>query len=368
MNMSAYSVRSTPDGHVNVMYPPTRNDCLGVNKQFELFLEMLVSDKGFSRYLKMNDPATNSKHSAHLNDLVNRIFEGEKVRFECKVGVSTKHNSKFVVRLPFTFVDVYQDYIDKSIRQMKDSRLKMVGQDLQIEYSKMADFFEPVVDRILENMSQMLRAVDAKVDIIYLVGEFARSNYIYQRISMHFRNNCKCIAPHFAVVCGAVLFRQHTDVGHARRADATYGVGTIIPFDPLRHDTEYKWINDGEEMCSNIFSTVVERGDLIYTDELFSSVFMPALHRETSKRFKIYSTLEKDVWYTSGKREKIKCITAPVEIHTIGEFVLETPVLTDDTNRKIEIMFDFTHTEIHVKAYDRTSEKEVKVTLDFLTT
>ena len=153
------------------------------------------------------------------------------------------------------------------------------------------------------------------LDIIYLVGGFPQSKYIYQSISTHFGNDYKYITPaepDFAAVYGAVLFRQHPDIAHAQRADATYGVAASIPFDPLCHDPDYKCINDdGAEMCSNIFSTVVERGDLIYTEELFSSVFMPALHRQTSKRFKIYSTLEKDVWYTSGKREKSSCIKAP---------------------------------------------------------
>ena len=112
-------------------------------------------------------------------------------------------------------------------------------------------------------------------------------------------------------------------------------------------------------MCSNIFKTVVERGDLVCTEELFSSVFMPNLHHQTSKQFKIYSTIEKDVWYSTGKRRSSK-------IYKIGEFNLPMPVLTGDKGRKIDVLFDFSHAEIHVKAYDRTSRSEAKVVLDFL--
>ena len=119
-------------------------------------------------------------------------------------------------------------------------------------------------------------------------------------------------------------------------------------------------------MCSNIFKTVVERGDLVCTEELFSSIFMPDLHHQTSKQFEIYSTREKDVWYSTGKRRRSSRITAPVEIYKIGEINLQMPVLTGDKGRKIDVLFDFSHAEIHVKAYDRTSRSEAKVVLDFL--
>ena len=45
---------------------------------------------------------------------------------------------------------------------------------------------------------------------------------------------------------------------------------------------------------------------------------------------------------------------------------MQMPVLTGDKNRKIDVIFDFSHTEIQVRGYDRTSGNEEKVTLDFL--
>ena len=372
VDISAHKVSSTPDRHLQVVHPPTGNDCGGssVNKEFEKFLERLVNDKLFSRYLKANDPVTNAKNSADLNDLVNKTFEEQKVIFGSKGGVGARATSKLAIRLPFSFLDVYKDDIDKGIRRMEDSRLKRIDQELRIEYSKMADFFEPVVEGMLECMSQTLRDVEANIDTIYLVGGFGGSQYIYKVITNRFGDSYKYITPaepDFAVIRGAVLFRQHPDIVRARKVDATYGVGTNTYFDPLIHNLEYKWINDdGEEKCSNIFSTVVERGDLVCTEELFSKVFVPAKHQQTRVSFKIYSTLEKDVWYTTGKRGRGSKVTAPVEIRKIGEFEVQMPVLTGDKNRKIDVTFDFSHTEIQVKGYDRTSGNEVKVALDFL--
>ena len=372
VDISAHKVSPAPDRHIQVVHPPTGNACGGssVNKEFQKFLERLVNDKLFSRYLKANDPSTNAKHSADLNDLVNKTFEEQKVIFGSKGGVGVRVTSKLAIRLPFSFLDVYKDDIDKGIRQMEDLRLKRIDQELRIEYSKMADFFQPVVEGMLECMSQTLRDVEANIDTIYLVGGFGGSQYIYKVITERFGDSYRYITPaepDFAVIRGAVLFRKNPDIVHARKVDATYGVGANISFDPLIHNPEYKWINDdGEEECSNIFSTVVERGDLVCTEELFSEVFVPVKHRQTSVSFKIYSTLEKDVWYTTGKRGKGSRVTAPVDIRKIGEFVVQMPVLTGDKNRKIDVTFDFSHTEIQVKGHDRTSGNEVKVALDFL--
>ena len=372
VDISAHRVSSTPVRHIQVVHPPTGNNCGGsrVNKEFETFLGELVDDKKFSRYVQINNPVTNAKHSADLNELINRTFEDQKVIFGKKGGVGSKPGSQLAIRLPFTFLDVYRDDIDTGIERMKDTRLKRVGQDLRIGYSMMTDFFQPVVEGMLECMSQTLKDVEAKVDTIYLVGGFGGSKYIYKRITEKFGNDYKYITPiepNFAVVRGAVLFRKNPDIVHARKVDATYGIKTNTLFIPLIHNPEYKWINDdGEEECSNIFSTVVERSDLVCTEELFSSTFVPVKHRQTSVRFKIYSTLEKDVWYTTGKRGRGSRDTALVEIRKIGEFEVQMPVLTGDKNRKVDVTFDFSHTEIQVKGYDRTSGNEVKVALDFL--
>ena len=372
VDISAHKVSSTADGHLQVVHPPTGNDCGGsrVNKEFETFLETLVNDERFSRYLQTDDPATNAKNSADFSELVNRTFEVQKIIFGNKGGIGARPDSKLKIHLPYDFLEVYKDDLDNGIKQKEDTRVKLVGPDLQIEYSIMASFFQPVVKGMLECISRTLKDVKAKIDTIYLVGGFGGSRYIYTKITEQFGSNYKYITPEkpdLAVIRGTVLFRQNPDVVHARKADATYGVATNISFDPQIHDPDYKWVNDdGREKCSNIFRTVVERGDLVCTGEVFSCIFVPIKHQQTSMSIEIYSTLEKDVWYTTGKRGRGSKVTTPVKIRKIGEFEVQMPVFTGDKNREVDVTFDFSHTEIQVKGYDRTSRYEVKVTLDFL--
>ena len=217
VDISAHRVSSTQDQHIQIVHLPAGNDCGGsrINNEFKTFLEGLVSDKEFSRYLRTNDPVRNAKHSADLNDLVNWTFEERKVVIGRKGGVS----SALAVRMPYTFLEVYKGDIDNSIRQMEDAQLKRVGQDLRIEYSTVANFFQPVVEGILECISQTLRNVEEKLDTIYLVGGFGGSHYIYKRISEQFGSNYKYITPaqpDLAVIRGAVLYRQNPDFVHPK--------------------------------------------------------------------------------------------------------------------------------------------------------
>ena len=368
VDISAHKVSSSADQHVQIVHPPTGNDCGGskVNNAFQDFLGELVSDKGFTRYLQTSDPVTDAKHAADLNELINKTFEDQKIIFGSKGGVG----SKLGIRLPFTFLEVYKSDIDSGIRRMGDSQLKQVGQDLRLEYSKMADIFQPVVEGVLECMSQTLTDVEANIDTIYLVGGFGGSCYIHKVITKRFGDRYNYITPaepDFAVIRGAVLFRQNLNIVRARKADATYGVGIHISFDSKIHAPEYKHIDDdGEEQCKNIFSTIIEKGDLICTEEVFTADYYPVEHQQRAMSFTIYSSLEKDVWYTTGKRGKGSKIAAPVNVRKIGKFVVQMPDLKGDKNRPVDVTFDFSHTEIQVKGYDRTSGNEVKVALDFL--
>ena len=228
VDISAHRVSSTPDQHLEVIHLLTRENCGGstVNKEFQKFLEELVNDKGFSRYLETGDRVTDAKHSAELNELVNKTFEDQKVMFGKRSEVASKPGSKVPLRLPLTgtFFDFYKGDIDTGIKRMKDLRLKMNRQDLRIAYSKMADFFQPVVkeilDCILKCMVEMLNLlklntdeVESKFDTIYLIGGFGGSQFIYDKITEHFEDS-KCIIPEehdFAVVRGAIYFRQYPD-------------------------------------------------------------------------------------------------------------------------------------------------------------
>ena len=379
VDISAHRLSSSPDIHVEVILPPAGNDCGGsmVNKKFAEFLEELVDDKGFTQYVDTGDETLNTTHKARLNELVNDTFEQQKRIFGEKGG----EGSKLSIRLPYTFREVYQSKLTEGIRKLNDPRIQLSGIDLRIAYPKMKEFFQPAVEGLLQCMTETLLSLDEEIETIYIVGGFGGCQYIYNAITNEFGDNYKYITPaehDFAVVRGAVLFRQIPNTVRARRADATYGVRVNIPFEEGKHEPNYKWLNEkGEYQCENIFSTFVERGDIVPTSEVLVKDYVPARPSQERMHIDIYSSSENDVWYTTGRRPYGMDSDDLTDVRKIGELMVPFPKESYEegaqgvseplnSQRKVEVTFDFSHTEIQVKGCDKLSNTEVKVVLDFL--
>ena len=345
-----------------------------VNKKFMECLGELVDDKMFSRYIETNDKVLNATNRAILNKLINNTFEEQKRIFGEKGG----KEGKVSIPLPFTFMEQYHSKLVEGIRKLKASQIELQSNnDLRITYLKMREFFQPAVDGILQCMTEMLHSLEDEIETIYIVGGFGGCQYIYNAITKEFGKKYKYITPtecDFAVVFGAVYFRQKPEVVNARRADATYGVRVNIPFQEGKHKEEYKWVNEkGEAQCENIFSTFVEKGDIIPTSEVVVMEYVPAKPHQQGIHFDIYSSPEKDVWYTTGRRPSG---TDLADVVKIGELTIPFPKVDTEnsdentqqliTERKVEVTVDFSHTEIQVRGYDKLSNTEVKVVLDFL--
>ena len=362
--------RVVEDGetHIRVLHPPIGNDYGGaqVNKRFQDFLETLVHDKGLQRLLSTGDESANARNQAALNELLNETFEQQKRMFgnqEHKTG----HN-RLQFEFPYDFWETYRSELEKGEHD-KDIELKR--QKLRIPYAMMAEFFEPIRDGILESISQILGEIKEKVETFYLVGGFGGCKYLFRAIEEKFGKKYKYIVPRepaYAVVRGAVLYRLHPNMVESRKVDATYGIGTNTPFISHLHDPEYRWLNDdGEYRCSSIFSTIVEIGDLAKSNEVFRGTYYPVGHNQTSMRIEFYCSMEKDVWYVTGRRGKGSRITEPVKVHKIGYIIIEMSDLSGDKTRAVNVTFDFSHSEIQVQAFNRTSNNEVRTVLDFLT-
>ena len=377
MDISAHLVSVVPDEHIKVIHPPAGNDCGGsrVNKEFARFLQELVRDEDFTKYVSTGITAKDAAHKAYLNELINDTFETQKRIFGDKGGVG----GKLSIRLPFSFMEVYKGRLEAGIQRIGDSRIELSGMDLRIEYAKIEELFKPVVDGLLKCIAETVKDVEAKVDLIYLVGGFGGCRYVYNAISERFGKSYKYVTPaepDFAVVRGAVLFRRNPDIVQSRRADATYGVRANIPFVEGVHEDDYKWTNaSGEAQCSNIFSTFVERGDILSTNEVMVRTYKPESLLQSTMHIDIYTSTEKDVWYTTVRRPSKSSVATPVDILKVGELIVPLHNLDTESaqgadehkdEREIDVMLDFSHTEVQVKGYDRTAKTEVKVVLDFL--
>ena len=366
VDISAHHLTRDAQPHINVIHPPTGNDCGGsrVNKEFEKFLQTLVQDDGFDRFLSTNDEIVNAKHQACVNELLNEHFERQKKAFGEK-----DDTSRLSIELPYEFIETYHHDLTEGIIRKGDGQVQLVGQNLRISCELMSTFFKPVEDGITECIHETLDNVN-QIEKIYLVGGFGGSSYIFKTIQEHFRSrNLRYIVPvepAYAVVKGAVLYKQNPDVIRSRKVDATYGISTSRSFINGLHDHKYRWVNDdGQLKCRSLFSTIVERGDVVGS-EVFLATYHPAEHNQAKMPIRIFSSQEKDIFYVTGEWGK-KSRKPPATVTKVGKINILMPDMTGDKKRAVDVTFDFSHTEIQVKVFDRTSKNEVKTVLDFLT-
>ena len=372
MDIVAYRVNHTPESHMEVIHQPAGDAWGGakVNVEFKKFLGEMIGDSSFSKYVNTENEATNAMHLSHLNELVYETFESQKTIFGDK---ELDDDGKISVQLPYTFFRKYeQELISNVPRMQRDVRLS--GSELRITYSKVKEFYSPVVRGIIACISQVLGSGNVETDTIYLVGGFGGCHYIYEVIKSHFGDKYNYITPEspdFAVIKGAVLMRRSPDLIQARRIDATYGVRVSIPFIEGKHAEEYrcKVSNPNEpDQCINIFSTFVERGDIVLAQDAYMMSYTPESQDQKKMIVEIYSSPEKDVWYVTGQQPLHCADTESADVQKIGELIVPFPECDEgeDSDREVDVMFDFTSTEIQVKGYDHQSQTEVKVVIDFL--
>ena len=326
-----------------------------VNEEFSKFLQKFVDDPKFSRYVKSGTIEEQTQHKADLSRLLygNTGFESQKMRF----GSGEGQNS-YYFEFPHSFWRLYRDSILKRGQQLNSKEGVQVNDEgavMQICDSKMAEFFEPAICEI-ENLIELHleeNNLAHTINTIYLVGGFGGCKYLRNqleaRITKTFQG-CRYLfpvppEPHLAVIRGATAFRCDPSIVSKRKADATYGVKGF--------NVVFKGSDKVQEpLKSNTFHPFVERGQDISTDKVFVMNFTARERSQTSATFLVYSTW-RDAKYTTDDN-----------IHILGEVTV--PMGGYGLNREIELLFDMTHAEIHIRARDKTSGNEQNIVVDFL--
>ncbi len=359
VDISAYRIADQHGcPYLEMVQPPTGNDSGGtqVNKHFKTFLQKLVCDQDFSKYVATGNKEQDAKHYAELTELVAQTFERQKTLWADK-----PEKGRVAIRLPSSFAELYMDALQRGVTS--DPDVELVEHTLRLTRHKMEALFEPSIAGIHESVSESLADSGGQIATIYLVGGFGGSKHVYNTLTARLGDAYKIIVPQnpqYSVVLGAALYGIDRDRIHARRADATYGIAVLIPFDPAIHKEEYHTTLIDGPYCENVFKTFVERGDYICTGEVITTSVYPAHFLQSSVRVRVYSSSEKDIWYTTGEGREG---TRKQDVREIGAFEVETPILVD---RKVEVTFDFSQTEIQIKGYNCSTHEEVKIVVDFL--
>ena len=363
--------------YYKVIVPPTGDEYGGmkVNENFSCFLQTIVQDPGFSKFLaKVNYENANK---AVMRKIIYHDFEKIKITFGNKatwMHNSSMEASKVRLKLDHKFVRFYtEEAIREGIKKLGDSKVKLREDDdiLVMPYSKMEEFFRPVLEGIRTCITTALQQLkEYHIDVAYIAGGFGGSQYVYtwlkNTIFMHTNDRRKTLllvpADHnMAVSHGAVLYCRNPGVIRARKVDGFYGIGCSLPFVYGVHEESYIWTSpdDGKKWCDKIFLCFVKDSEEVKADDVFLTTLTPRSQSDQVASIPFYYSTNSSVQYTTDTNTK--------QIGSI-ELEISNPQNESREDRAMEITMSFSSTEIKASARAKYLPKSpaVKIILDFL--
>ena len=172
--------------HVKEIAPPAGRFFGGttVNENFSKFLEEFVENPRFSHYIYNNRPEIQVRQRVDLNKLLYMTFETQKKRFG-----SGEDCDSYVVEFPNSFSRVYRDSLVKSGSALKlkgdmSVQVEDDGERMRIFPAKMAEFFLPTINNILQLIQLYLHKhkIANTIEAIYWVGGFGGCEYLRKEL------------------------------------------------------------------------------------------------------------------------------------------------------------------------------------------
>ena len=323
-----------------------------INIKFRELLEKIFSKRIIEDYIR--------EHPVDWLYLMND-FEVKKRGKRVSQGATTR------IRLPNSFVRKFvigkgcdiNTFIEEhySLDQIKVQR----NEYLCLEAKVMRELFYPVLDQINTHLSNLFAMENLSgVKYVFLVGGFAESALLQERIKRYFGNSYRIMVPQYAslaVVQGAVMFGQNPEVFQSRVMTASYGIRVHRLFLDGLHPESKKIVVNGIPRCKDIFFKFVKVDEVVGVGEIrrFPG-FAPLTGYQKRIKVDFYrSEIAEAEFVTDYGVQKVPC----------QGLVLETPEAWK--TRDIEINLSFGGTEIKVTAVNPTSNKQCTAYLDFLT-
>ena len=322
-----------------------------VNKEFRLLLESIFTPAFIQDYVRQNP--------VDWLYLMNDFEVKKRGKRVCEGGTTR-------IRLSNSFVSIFSNSKGWDINAMIQERYSLEDIKVQrneylcIEPKIMSQLFDPVLNGIITHLSNLFAKQElSEVESVFLVGGFADSALLQERVKHHFGNLYRIMVPQnasLAVVQGAVMFGQKPGVFESRMMTTTYGIRVHKLFLDGAHPELKKEIIGGIPRCKDVFFKFVKVDEVVRVGETrrFTG-FQPLSGAQKQIKINFYKSERADVQFvTDPGVEKVR-----------GEgLVLETPEAWKTKDIAINLLFG--GTEIKVSAVNITSNKQCTGYLDFL--
>nr|CAG8558965.1 2140_t:CDS:2 [Entrophospora candida] len=256
----------------------------------------------------------------------------------------------------------------KYLRGSKKEELEESEYVIELDYTTVKSFFDPIIERIIEMIRVQLDSSKCDCSAIFLVGGFSQSMYLQVRI----RGEFSCRVPNISVpsnpiaaVCrgasiyGLSLFNNNylglfdgdKFVINNRVLKYTYGIGICARWregDPPERRSRDNYIRK--------FERLAKRGQIVKIDKEFSDSYAPIKPEQTSINFIIYYTKENDAKYPDDPGLKV-----------LGNLRISLPDTKFGVDRPVLFSLCFSKMEITCRAINKRNGQncETKFKLEF---
>ncbi|XP_050545899.1 heat shock 70 kDa protein 12A-like isoform X3 [Daktulosphaira vitifoliae] len=203
---------------------------------------------------------------------------------EVKKTVSSNGKTTAIIRPPYALADHYMKYSGKNISDaVKDYNCE------EIQWNEIDGFFiikYKIVERLFltsfECISEQIKSIiknNKNVTHMFLVGGYAQSLWLQEKIVEHFNQNLNIFLPEqsaVSVLKGAVLWELNRSKFPIHKAKNSYALGIIKPFIDVKHPIEKLVIKDGKRWCTDLLDYLIEENDLIRVNETITKRYIPA--------------------------------------------------------------------------------------------
>ena len=340
---------------------PTITHAVGgmqVNESFINFLRQLLDDNEFSRSLMTEEffvhpVSRNSYRILAMKKLINDDFDKLKNYFST-IGLEQTHSQKLCMIVNRKFLDFYpKEFLLEQIWRHSNSRIRFDTRSccLQIEYSKMAEFYQPVLQSIQHRVMCALDKIPLdNIDAVCFAGELGGCRYVYEHMKTALSSHHKLrqavflIPMYYGLVAsqGAVYYCRPTNI-ITHVMNASYGINASVLFqgDKLVEENTV-FYSKGRVWHQNMFLPFVYQGEKVKTTDVFTvSDLLPPQQSQTEITFHVYCSTNPKVRYTTDE-----------DTEKIGELTLDLPNPKNlpNSERKLKVSMNFSSAGIIIHA------------------
>ncbi|WP_329360843.1 Hsp70 family protein [Streptomyces sp. NBC_01483] len=257
------------------------------------------------------------------------------------------------------------DLLDEPVRA-RLTRDAGLPRQIVLSPDEVEGLFDERVDGILDKVAEQLATIgrtcgtDAEPETLVLVGGFARSPWLRERMRARFGERHRILVPPdpaLAVLEGAVHFAYRPDVFVSRQAKYTYGFETAKPFEEGVDSTMRMYRDDeGDLLCVGRFGVAVRRMDSVRVNDAHPFQIVPVREDQGELDVLLYRSAKADPRYVDEDGcEEIGRLTVDLS-GTVGRPLRERPIM---------LLFYFGAAELRVEVFDPATEETSRVSVDF---